>query len=544
MRCTLALVTSLIAPTLRAQQLDAAHATRIDAVFARYANNSSPGCAVAVKQNGAVVHARGYGMASLEQEVPITSRTVFDIGSTSKQFTAASIMLLALDGKLALDDDVRRYLPELPAMSATVTLRHLLTHTSGWRDYTDLMALDGFDERDHTSNADAWAVLKRQRALNFTPGTRYQYSNTGFFLLGEVVARVSGRSLADFAHDHIFAPLGMSQTRFLDDTRQVVPGRATGYTPRDSGRFFVEMSDWDQVGDGAVQTSVEDLARWESNFDTPTVGGPKMLDLLLAHGHLDDGTEIAYTAGLTRDTYHGFARVQHGGAWAGYRAMLMRFPEQRLAVLLTCNRADANTTALAQGVADVLLPTTHAASAATLASAPQRATSAARYEGLYVRSADGVAMKVVSQGDTLKFGVGAQRTPLRPLSVDLFTTPSGTTRLRFLGERLITMPDGNAADTLMRTARVGTLSRAELSAYAGRYAGAELAVPFDVVVEDSVLVLHPPRGDSLRLSPVFADAFAGDGLPAVRFVRNAAGQVVAMRFTTGRGITDLRLDRR
>jgi CubicO group peptidase (beta-lactamase class C family) len=544
MRCTLALVTLLIAPTARAQQIDAAHAARIDAVFARYANQSSPGCAVAVKQDGAVVHARGYGMASIEQQVPITSRTVFDIGSTSKQFTAASIMLLALDGKLALDDDVRRYLPELPAMSATVTLRHLLTHTSGWRDYTDLMALEGFDERDHTSNADAWAVLKRQRALNFTPGARYQYSNTGFFLLGEVVARVSGRSLADFAHDRIFLPLRMSQTRFLDDTRQVVPGRATGYAPRDSGRFLVEMSDWDQVGDGAVQTSVEDLARWETNFDTPTVGGPKMLDLLLTHGRLNDGTEIAYTAGLTRDTYHGFARVQHGGAWAGYRAMLMRFPDQRLAVLLTCNRADANTTALAQGIADVLLPAATAASGPTLASSAAGSTSAARYEGLYVRPADGAAIKVVLQGDTLKFGLGAQRTPLRPLSDDLFTTPSGTTRLRFLRDRLIVMPDGNAADTLMRTPRVATLTHAELSTYAGRYAGPELAVPFDIVVEDSVLVVRPPRGDAVRLTPVFADGFAGDGLPVVRFVRNSAGQMIAMRFTTGRGITDIRLDRR
>ena len=199
---------------LAGQSLDAVQIQRIDSVFSRY-NSASPGCALVITRRDSIVYARGYGMASLELRVPITTRTVFDLGSVSKQFTAASIFLLQLDSKLNIDDDVRRYLPELPALGAKVTLRHLLTHTSGWRDYNDLLSLDGFDERDHTTDRDAWDALRRQRALNFTPGSTFRYSNTGYFLLSEVVKRVAGVSLAVFAHNRIFAPLGMTQTQFL-----------------------------------------------------------------------------------------------------------------------------------------------------------------------------------------------------------------------------------------------------------------------------------------------------------------------------------------
>jgi len=212
----------------RAQVLDSAVIRRLDDVFADVAKPDIPGCALAETRAGAIAYAKGYGMAALEQRVPITPQTVFDLGSVSKQFTAASVLLLQLDGKLSLDDDVRRYLPQLPSLGATVTLRQLLTHTSGWRDYADLLLMDGFDERDHTTDRDAWDTLRRQRSLNFAPGTTYRYSNTGYFLLGEVVTRVSGQSLAAFAHARISAPLGMTQTSGLNPNNSEPPVSSTG----------------------------------------------------------------------------------------------------------------------------------------------------------------------------------------------------------------------------------------------------------------------------------------------------------------------------
>ena len=535
-RCTVipALALIALAHAAPAQTLDPARALRIDSVFAAYATPTSPGCALAVTRRGTIVYERGYGMASLEQNVPITPRTVFDLGSVSKQFTAASVLLLQLDGKLSLDDDVRRYLPELPSLGATVTLRHLITHTSGWRDYNDLLAMDGFDERDHTTDRDAWDSLVRQRALNFQPGATFRYSNTGFFLLGEVVKRVTGRSLAAFAEERIFSPLGMSHTRYLDDTRQIVPGRATAYAPAANG-FVVEMSNWDQVGDGAVQSSVEDLARWEANFDSGVVGGSRLMELLLTNGRLSDGMEIAYTAGLSKTTYRGVAVVSHGGAWAGYRAQLARVPAERVGVLITCNRADAGTGNLSNRVLGALL---------TL-EAPQPIATAngEQHEGFFVSDATGSTATFETRGDTLFQATGAQRLPYARTGDGTFVNAVATVRLRFTGTRVIRTALGDVADTLAPSARVTTLPNDRLADYVGTYSSPEIATSYRVMVRDSALVLRRSHGDDVPLAAVYPDGFDAESLPTIRFVRDARGRVTAMSFT-GRGIHDLRLARR
>ncbi len=310
---------------------------RIDEVCAPWTRPGSPGCAVGVIRDGELVFARGYGLANLEHELPITPRTVFDIGSTSKQFTAACIGLLEQDGLLSADDDVRKWVPELPDYGARITLRHLLHHTSGLRDYLELFLFAGRKSEDWTTGAQALAMLARQRALNFQPGEEHLYSNSGYFLLSIVVERVSGKSLALFAKERIFEPLGMHDSHFHDDHTLVVARRATGYAPRAGDRFGIDMSDFEQTGDGGVMTTIEDLARWDGNFESHRVGGEALQSFLHARGRLNDGTELTYAAGLAVDTFRGLARVSHGGSWAGYRAQLMRFPEQRFSVLCLAN---------------------------------------------------------------------------------------------------------------------------------------------------------------------------------------------------------------
>lgn len=329
--------------------------TRVDAVFQEYDRSDSPGCALGVYRDGGIAYARGYGMANLELGVANSAQTIFDIGSTSKQFTAFSIQLLAREGKLSLDDDVRKWVPEIPSYGKLVTIRHLLHHTSGLRDYIVAMELQGVQEEDYTTEQDALDILTKQKAANFVPGQEYLYSNTGYFLLGVIVKRASGQPLREFAAERIFAPLGMRHTQFNDSHTRIIPNRATGYQKADPSGFGIEMSDWEQIGDGSVLTSVEDLQRWDQNFYEPKVGDSRLVETMHETGVLNSRKKIGYASALMIGTYRGLPTVSHSGSWAGYRAQLLRFPKQHFSVACLCNLGNANPTRLAYKVAEVYL---------------------------------------------------------------------------------------------------------------------------------------------------------------------------------------------
>ena len=337
-------------------EADTSVRARVDRIFSQWDRTDSPGCALGVYRDGNIQYGRGYGMANLELGVALSPQSVFDIGSTSKQFTAMSVLLLARDGKLSLDDDIRKFIPELPDYGKTITIRHILTHTSGIRDYLTLWALAGVDDADLTTDQDALDLLSRQRELNFAPGEQWLYSNSGFFLASIIVKRVSGKTLAQFAAERIFEPLGMTHTRFNDDHMAVIPNRATGYSPREGGAgWATAMSNFEQTGDGAVQTSIEDMQRWDENFYTGKVGGAETVAAMQKTATLNDGKKQTYALGLMVDSYRGLHTVSHGGAWAGYRAELLRFPEQHFSVACLCNLARTNPSQLARRVAEVYL---------------------------------------------------------------------------------------------------------------------------------------------------------------------------------------------
>lgn len=327
---------------------------RVDAIFSRFSKGVRPGCAVGVYRDGKVALEKGYGLASLEHGVAIDPRhTVFDLGSVGKQFTAASVLLLAQDGRLALDDDIRKHLPSMPDYGKSITIAHLLHHTSGLRDYNTLGFLAGWDEADVIYDEDAMSLIRSQKALNFAPGSSHSYSNTGYFLLSKIVERVSGKPLSVFARERIFAPLGMDHTFYMDDHRRVVPHRATGYTSVDDDRFAVTMSDWRPTGDGAVQSTLGDLAKWQRNFDEPTVGGRGLIKQLETRGSLNNGQQLEYARGLYYKDHDGVRMIGHDGSWAGYVAMLTRVPEERLSVAVLCNIANHDPAPFAFAVADV-----------------------------------------------------------------------------------------------------------------------------------------------------------------------------------------------
>ena len=329
---------------------------RVDALVGEQVAPTAPGCAVGVARGGEVLHARGYGLANLDHGVAITPDTVFDVGSVTKQFTAASIVLLSLDGALALGDDVRTHLPELPDYGATITIDHLLHHTSGVRDYLNLMALAGREFYAPISHLDIVELMARQRALNHAPDERYTYSNTGYMLLATIVERVSGRSFSTFARERIFDPLGMTASFLYEDAEQVVPHRATGYAPGAGGRFrMVHNFSFATAGDGQLYTTVGDLLRWSRAFAADEVDGPEFTAAMLTPGALADGETVGYGAGLSLGEHRGLTTNGHGGSTWGFRAQLVRFPDHELAVAVLCNREDASPGRLANDIADLYL---------------------------------------------------------------------------------------------------------------------------------------------------------------------------------------------
>ncbi len=419
----------------------------VDAIFQDLATGKTPGCAVGVIQNGTLTFAKGYGQASLEQSTPITPQTVFDIGSTSKQFMAATVILLAEDGRLSLDDDVRKYLPELPQIgSERITLRAMLHHTSGLRDYVGLLLLAGRRFEDLTTPADALALLARQRGLNFPPNSRFAYCDTNYFLLSQVVERVAGKPWRELAGERLFGRLGMRRSEILDDTARVVAGRAASYEPGPRGGFVIDASDWQQTGDGAVQTTVEDLARWDANFYTPRVGGERLLREMQTVGRLASGERTTYGMGLFLNDYRGLRRVEHSGSWEGYRAAFTRFPDQRTSVIVLCNVGSADAVDRANRLADVVLagrfhegwlaalsavtPAPPPGTAATPLAPPPAAVDPALYAGTYQSPELGVLWRIDAVAGRLVLRQRAFGDPaLLAVAPDVFR--AGPARLSF-----------------------------------------------------------------------------------------------------------------
>ncbi len=323
----------------------------VDTVFASWDSPGSPGCAIAVARDGALLYSRGYGYANLDYDIPITPQTVFDVGSVTKQFTAACISMLALEGKLSLDDNVRKWLPELPEYESPITLRHMLYHTSGLRDYLNLFPLAGRGDYYPISHAQILAMMSRQRALIFPPGDRYLYSNTAYMLLAQVLERVGGKSLGEMARERIFEPVGMGSSLMYENLERIIPRRATGYARDDEGRVrIVHNYNFDVAGDGQLYTTMEDLLRWDRYLHG--TDKPAIYPLMLTEGHLNNGDPIGYAQGIRLDEYRGLRTVGHSGSSWGFRTQLVRFVDYGLSIAISCNSDSADPGELAQRVAD------------------------------------------------------------------------------------------------------------------------------------------------------------------------------------------------
>lgn len=532
---------------------------QVDNVFSDFQKPGSPGCALGVFRNGHVIYAKGYGLASVELNAPILPQTIFDIGSTSKQFTAASILLLEQQGKLSLSDDIRKYLPELPDYSKEsgrgITIHNLLNHTSGLRDYIALLQLAGVSIDSVTTDEDALALVVRQKRLDFTPGSQWSYSNTNFFLQSVIVKRVSGMSLREFASRNIFQPLHMTHTTFRDDHTMLLPNRALAYDPAGTGGYKLDVSYYEQLGDGAVHTSVEDLAKWDENFYSGQVGGKAFVAELQQQGKLNDGKILDYAKGLFIQDHRGLRTVRHGGAWGGYRAELLRFPDQHFSVACLCNLANANPEQRADRVADIYLAGLMKPQASLEQKADSRADAALTaaqmsvLSGMY-RNPEGDVAKISATNGKLEWQIFGSSFALRPLSPTEFV-PIGfpadaklTFKSNGADKFMEVSGDPMVASTYKRVTQF-TPSVAELGLYAGDYKSNELGVVYRLRVVHGKLGLAgisdtlgiPRTGVPLpsTLEPTIADEFeiANQGV-MVHFVRDGHNLVSGFDLRTGR----------
>lgn len=327
----------------------------IDSIFKDWDKVDAPGGTLGIIKEGELIYAKGYGMANLEYDIPNSSSSVFRIGSTSKQFTAASIVLLVEKGKLSLDDTLKGIFPAFPEYANNITIRHLLNHTSGIRDYLQIAYLKGLGNDDFYVDADIMEWLVQQSDLNFNPGEEYLYSNSGYWLLGQIVNKIAGANMADFAEEEIFKPLGMNHTHFHNDHTRIVKNRASGYAPGNNDDYTISMTTLDMIGDGGIFTSIEDIKKWDDAFYDSEVLDKTFWKEMTKQGVLNNGEVIDYASGLMIDEYKGLRTISHGGAFVGFRAELLRFPEERLSIAIFANRADANPTRMAFQVADILL---------------------------------------------------------------------------------------------------------------------------------------------------------------------------------------------
>jgi len=409
--------------------------SQVDVLFAEWDLETSPGCALGVVKDGELVYAKGYGSADLEHNIPITPSTVFYIASVSKQFVTMSVLLLEEQGKINLDDEIQVYLPDFPRYDSPLTIRHFIHHTSGVRDYLTLWALAGNDYLDYVDKDAVYRLIKRQKTLNFTPGERYLYSNSCYFMLAMIVEKASGESIREFARKNIFEPLEMNDSHFHDNNLHIVKNRAFSYSPagEDSPNddFDNLIMRFDLVGSGGVYSTINDLYKWDQNFYRNKLGkgGPEIINKMHEDGVLNNGKSANYAFALHNDTYRGLKTVSHGGSLAGYRTQHIRFPEQDFSVILLGNISSFRSASMAKKVAnvylaDVLQPFTEEAPKAILVSSDEEKefsiANLSQYAGIYYSEELDVVYKLSEEKGSLLLSV-KDNNPLKLTSTELDT---------------------------------------------------------------------------------------------------------------------------
>lgn len=519
---------------------------QVDSLFAQWDHPASPGAVIAIIKDGDVLYKKGYGMASLEHGISNTPSTIFDIASVSKQFGAMAIAMLAHAGEISLDDEVHTYIPEVPDFGDPITIRHLVHHTSGLRDWPSALAIGGWRMDDIITFDQILRMVWKQQALNFEPGSAYSYSNTGYNLLAEIVHRVTEKSFPTWMNEHVFMPLGMDHSRFHDDHQVIVKNRAQAYR-KEEGQYKMVPNGLTALASSSLFTSVDDLIRWVLNFETKAIGGPEVFSLMHEQGVLNNGNKLSYAFGNSIWSYKGLQHVTHSGSWAGFNTYLLRFPAERFAAIVLSNASDLNASRRAYEIVDLYLQDRFIAEETkdNEEVTPINVSGAQleRFVGNYKLGLNWY-VNITREDDRLKTrATGEAVFDMIPISNTKFWVPGYKAHIEFIGPE--TAPATHFEYKGADAPRVGgIITQEDVSAdvYLGQYYSEELEATYSVQInDDGKLVLQNMRHGTIELSPIIEDVFHSDHwfMVEVEFVRDSSGKITGFLASNNRSLNIL-----
>lgn len=543
--CSFLFVWQVTLPIAAAMQSDSLSA-QVDALFAEMDHLDRPGASVLVIKNGVVLHRKGYRSANLEHQIPITPESVFDIASVSKQFAGMAISML-IEGRIVnLDDDVKDYIPELPDFGKTITVRHLIHHTSGVRDWPGTLAIAGWQMDDVISFDQILTMAYHQQELNFEPGERYLYSNTGYNLLVELVSRATDKTFTEWTHENLFVPLGMNDTHFQDDHTTVIPLKVYGYRGN-NGRYAAIANGLTALGSSSLFTTIDDLGKWVTNFDDHAVGGHAVIERMRTQGILNSGDTISYAYGLSIGQYRGQQTASHDGSWAGFRTILLHFPEQRFGIVILGNSSNFNPGRMAYQIANLYLadvlttPTQQNAEELRPEDAvPVDAATLDAYVGTY-KLGPGWFVEITRDSDRLMTQATNERQfPMVAISQEEFYVSAYNSGMTFRRNATGQATHFDYRNIKAKRVEAWSPSVEELRAFQGHYYSEELATGYMVEVQDGALVAKHRRHQAIRLQPLARNEFGGSlwFASGVEFVRDNAGNITAMLISNGRSLNN------
>lgn len=515
---------------------------RTDKIFSDYSRRDSPGCALSVIKDGGIVYKQGYGMANLEYNIPIMPSTIFHVASVSKQFTAMAIAMLAHEEKLSLDDDIQKYIPEIHDFGDEIKIHHLVHHTSGIRDQWSLCTLAGWRMDDVITMDDILELLTAQRELNFKPGSEYLYSNSGYTLMAIIVERVSGKPFPEFCKKHIFQPLGMHNTHFHIDHKQIVRKRAYSYELDSEKGYRKAVLSYANAGATSLFTTVEDMALWDRNFYSATVGGEEVIDVMHIQGTLNDGFKIRYAFGLNIGKYRGLKTVEHSGSDAGFRSNILRFPDQKFSVIILSNLASVIPAQLGKKLADIWLenqfPETLTELSPQVTVEPDLLKNLA---GTYFSPINhGICDIIYKHGKI--FAQLGREIELKPLSQERFKTAQLglDITIEFIispGKKDLIVENPGEPVVIYHKLEPYELKEGEKTQYTGTYESPELDTKYYIITENRLLQLSRRKYGRISLKPIFRDAFVFDargGNNVIQFQRDDDKKIKGFILSTGR----------
>ena len=512
-------------------QVETELSTKIDSIFQKWDNSSSPGVAVAIIKNGKTIFKKGYGMANLEHDIPISPASVFDIASESKQFAIFCIILLESQGKLSLDDDIRKYLTEFPDYGKKITIKNLIYHTSGLRDYLQLHAISGTRLDDVIKPDHILKLVNNQQQINFDPGERHLYSNTGYILLGEIVRVVSGQSLREFAENEIFKPIGMKDTHFHDNYRELVINRVNSYSAIDSVTFENSIISYSIPGATALFTTAEDEIKWLNNYFTMGIGEKEVYERMHELAVLNSGDTITYAGGLNIDKYKGWQRIGHGGSSGGFKTYTVRFPDENLGIVVFSNVSDFNPNGMAMKIADIFLEDKSKIKDSIIIDHQIFKNKVGKYlsdEGLLLELVDSSKLYLKSS---------TSLTELIPISATTFTFNSGYGIVRF-------SKDDNSSferiyydeKQILNKYEPTVLSQTDMENYQGIYVSEEVNTRYEIIVNEDILILKHYKYEDAQINALTSDQFSSSHwwMRNLIFQRDEEGEIIGFEVNSGR----------